>query len=93
MTGSHPDLPQRIRIPPPQSSQGEMNHGDGSWPLYAMYSNIAQEEDSKVAQHNQQAADGILIFVSPHITSLLLHTSLGRHSLVYSPPLLPHCLR
>ena len=65
ITGGHPHPPQRIQISQPRPSQEEMNHSDGSWPLYAMYSKIAQEEDRKVAEHNQQAADGILIFVSP----------------------------
>jgi len=80
-------------MPLPQPSEGEMNHGDGSWPLYAMYSKVAQEEDRTVAEHNQQAADGILIFVSLRVTSMLLRTSLGRHSLVSSLPRSPHCLR
>ena len=32
-----------------------------------MYSKIAEEEDNKVAERWQKDADGLLIFVSPHV--------------------------
>jgi hypothetical protein len=32
-----------------------------------MYSKMAEEEDNKMADHWQKDADGILIFVSPHV--------------------------
>ena len=34
-----------------------------------MYVKMSQEEDNKMADRWQKDADGILIFVSPHITS------------------------
>jgi hypothetical protein len=33
-----------------------------------MYCKIAEEEDNKMIERYQKEADGILIFVSPHVT-------------------------
>ena len=66
---------------------------DRSWPLYAMYSKVTQEEDNKMAEHFQKALDGLLVFVSPHFTPPYLHTSIENHRVAYSWPLSLHCLR
>ena len=82
---------------PPQSPQGNINHGDinygdSSWPLYAIYSKIVQEEDNKIAENHQKSADGILIFVSPRVAHPFLCTSI-KYRPVYSLPPLPRCLQ
>jgi len=41
------------------------NVGDGSGPLFTMYSNIAEEEDNKMVERWQKDAEGIIIFVRP----------------------------
>jgi hypothetical protein len=82
----HPSLPPVIGTGQSQSTPDELphpsttdtNHGDSSWPLYAMYSKIVQEEDNKIAKLHQKSADGILIFVSPRVTPLFLRTSIGK---------------
>jgi len=71
-TGGHPDQPQSTRDPSLLSSQGGNDDRDSSWPLYTMYSKIAQEEDNNDAERRQKDTDGILVFVSPHVSSLLL---------------------
>lgn len=38
---------------------------DGSWPLFSLYSTIAEEEDNKLAKRWQKDADEILIYVRP----------------------------
>jgi hypothetical protein len=43
--------------------QDESNFGDSSWPFFAMYSNISDEEDNKLAERWQKDAEGIIIFV------------------------------
>ena len=58
-----------------------------------MYSKAAEEEDNKMAESWQKDADGILIFVSPHVcirTSLCLRPEYYRP--VYSLPLSLHSL-
>jgi hypothetical protein len=40
---------------------------DSSGLLFSMYSRIVEAEDNKMTEHWQKDADGILIFVSPHI--------------------------
>jgi hypothetical protein len=77
---------------PPDAPQGNINYGNNSWPLYAMYSKIVQEEDKKIAEYHQKSADGILVFVSPRIARPFLRTSI-KHRLVYSLPLSRYCLR
>ncbi|SRR5260221_511408 len=92
----HPDQSQPIQFPqspPLQPYQGEINHGDRSSPLYAMYSKVTQEEDNKMADRFQKAADGLLVFVSPHFTAPFLHTSIGNRRVVYSLPLSLHYLQ
>ena len=46
-----------------QPSQGGSNSGDGSGPLFTMYSKIAEEEDDKMVERWQKDAEGIIIFV------------------------------
>ena len=48
-------------------SQAGFNFGDGSEPLFSIYSNTAEKEDNKMAERWQRDAQGILIFVSPHV--------------------------
>jgi hypothetical protein len=68
-TGGHPQSTHNPSLPP---SQGGNNDRDSSRPLCALYSGNAQKEDKNDAEHRQQAADGVLVFVSPHVTSPLL---------------------
>jgi len=62
----HRRQPEVAQAQLPQPCQGEPHFCDSSWPLYSMYSKIAQEEDDKIAERCQRNADGMLIFVSPH---------------------------
>ena len=93
VVGGHPNQSQPIQISPLESYQREINYGDRSWPLYAMYSRVTQEDDNKMAERYQKAADGVLVFVSPHFNTGFLHTSIGNHRAVYFLPLSPHCLQ
>jgi hypothetical protein len=54
-----------------QPSQDQSNFSDGSGPLFNMYVERAEKEDKEQADRWQKDADGILIFVSLHIS---LHT-------------------
>ena len=81
----HPDQSQLIQLPPLPPQQ--------SWPLYAMYSKVTQEEDNKMAERFQKAADGLLVFVSSHFTPQFLYTSIGTHRVAYSLLLSLHCLQ
>jgi hypothetical protein len=47
--------------------QAGSNLGDGSEPLFSIYSNTAEKEDNKMAERWQRDAQGILIFVSLHV--------------------------
>src|SRR6267154_3369649 len=47
-----------------QPSQGESNFGDGSGPLFSMYSKAAEDEDNKMVERWQKDAEGLIIFVS-----------------------------
>ena len=49
-----------------QPSQAESNFGDGSGPLFTIYSKIAEKDDNKRVERWQRDALGILIFVSHH---------------------------
>jgi hypothetical protein len=71
-TGVYPAQPRSTRDPSLLESQGRNDDRDSSWPLYAMYSKIAREEDDNEAEHHQQSVDGMLVFVSPQATSPLL---------------------
>jgi hypothetical protein len=64
---------------PNQPLQVESNFGDSSGPLFSIYSKAAEEEDNKMVERWQKDADGILIFVSPHIVIYILYlfTSTG----------------
>lgn len=90
-TSGHPDRPHSTRHPS-LSSHGGNNYRDSSWPLYAMYSKITQEEDNNDAEHSQRDVDGLLVFVSPHVTSTSLQPQLKNRP-VYSPPPSRHCLQ
>lgn len=46
-------------------AQSEPSFDDSSWPLFMMYSKIAEEEDNKIAQRWQKDTEGIIIFVRP----------------------------
>ena len=59
-----PDSPVLTSIQP---FQGEFNFGDSSGPLFSIYSRAAEEEDNRMVMRWQRDADGILIFVSPHV--------------------------
>jgi hypothetical protein len=71
-TGRNPSQPRPTRDPSLLSSKGGIDDRDSSWPLYALYSKIAQGEDNNDAERRQKDADGILVFVSPRVTSPLL---------------------
>jgi len=61
-------IPLKSHIPMPggHPSRGEPDFGDSSWPLFTMYSKIA-EEDNKRAQLWHKDAEGIIVFVCPSI--------------------------
>ena len=59
-----PDNPVLTSIQP---FQGESSFGDSSGPLFSIYSRAAEEEDNRMDMRWQRDADGILIFVSPHV--------------------------
>jgi len=63
-------IPLKSHIPMPGGhlSRSEPNFGDSSWPLFTMYSKIAEEEDNKGAQLWQKDAQGIVVFVCPSIS-------------------------
>jgi len=54
----------------PLPSKKKANFGDSSGPLFSLYSDIADEEDQKMADRWQQDAKDILIFVSSHVAIL-----------------------
>jgi hypothetical protein len=64
MIGGHPELTQSALNQPSQPPQGESNFGDGSGPLFSIYSKIAEEEDNRMIDRWQKDADGTLVFVS-----------------------------
>ncbi len=61
--GDHHYPPQPL---PAQAAQEAPNFVDGSGPIFSMYSEMAEEEDKKMAEGWKADADGILIFVSCH---------------------------
>src|SRR5216684_7096536 len=61
-----------------QPSQAESNLGDGSGPLFSIYSKIAEKDDNKRAERWQRDAQGILIFVSRHVTFVQPRVSTGK---------------
>jgi len=46
---------------------GESEFRDGSVALWALHSEVIVEEDNRMAEGWHKDADGILIFVSPHV--------------------------
>jgi hypothetical protein len=73
---------------PTQPPSQDSNFGDSSGQIFSMYSKAAEEEDNNMAESWQKDADGILIFVSPHVgvrISLCLRQEYYRP--VYSLPL------
>jgi len=68
----HRDQPQSALAQKQPSSSGQLSPGelgccDSSWPLFSMYSKLAEEEDSKLTERYQKGTDGILIFVSTRL--------------------------
>ena len=61
--GSHQHPPHSAQA---QARQGVSNFADGSGLIFAMYSDMATEEDKKMAESWKADADGILIFVRLH---------------------------
>lgn len=43
-------------------SKRELDYGDSSWPLYSMYSKIAQQDDNKLADRCQKDTNGTMVF-------------------------------
>jgi hypothetical protein len=54
---------------PNRPFKGENNLGDSSGFLFALYSKLTQEEDTKMAERWQKDAEGIIIFVRYEVTS------------------------
>ena len=46
------------------SEELEPEFRDSAWPLYSIYSNIAEDEINKMIERCQRNTDGTLIFVS-----------------------------
>jgi hypothetical protein len=64
----------------PSPSDSEASTGslvDRSGPLFSIYSEIASEEDKKMAERWQKDADGTLIFVSLRPNSVQTHAFIG----------------
>jgi hypothetical protein len=64
-TGSTPNKPS-------QPSGGASSFGDSSGSLFSIYSKAAEEEDNKMVERWQKDADGILIFVSSLVNTIIL---------------------
>jgi len=60
---------------PPEAFTGGL--GDRSGPLFSIYSEMASEEDKKLAERWQKDADGTLIFVSLRPDSVQTHALIG----------------
>ena len=75
MLDVHPSRSQPISplSQQPESPLIEVDKRDGSLPLYAMFAKINQEMDDKHVDSIQQHIDGLLVFVSPRVTSHQLH--------------------
>jgi hypothetical protein len=70
------------RVPPDQHEtlQGGWGFTDPSGPLFSMYLDRAEEKDKKMTDRWKADADGILIFVSSHISCLF-----SRQLRIYRP--------
>lgn len=53
---------QSLDSKPPQSPLSSTLASDSSWPLFSIYSEIAEKEDNKLTERYQKMADGVLIF-------------------------------
>jgi hypothetical protein len=49
-------------------SSQESEFRESAWPLYSIYSNIADDEINKMVERCQRNTNGILIFVSSHVS-------------------------
>ncbi|KAN0126388.1 hypothetical protein V8E52_000028 [Russula decolorans] len=45
-----------------QPSKSERDYGDSSWPLYSMYSKIAQQDDNRLVDRCQRDTNGTMVF-------------------------------
>ena len=73
------------------TSDGEFTLlSDSSQPLFSMYSEMAEEEDNRMATLWQKDADGIRVFVSPFIPIHLRTSTKPIYRLDYSLLLLRH---
>jgi hypothetical protein len=70
-----------LNQPEPEALQGGWGFTDPSGPLFSMYLDRAEDKDKKTADRWKADADGILIFVSGHI-SCLFSRQLGIYRLV-----------
>jgi hypothetical protein len=57
------DSPNDQHLSVPIQSPQREKAGDSSGPLFTIYSNIAEDEDKKMAESWKKDADGIIIFV------------------------------
>ena len=78
---------------PPQPAQhegeheGESNFVDGSDHFFTMYTEMAGEEDNKMAERWQADAEGILVFVRPDpCSSHSFHRLTDRRLVYFLPP-------
>ena len=62
----------RVPLDQPETLQAGCGFTDPSGPLFSMYLDWAEGQDKKMADRWKADADGILIFVSGHISSLFL---------------------
>jgi hypothetical protein len=51
-------------------SKRERDYGDSSWPLYSIYSKIAQQDDNRLVDRCQKDTNGTMVFVSPRVNLL-----------------------
>ena len=52
----------------PSASSKESEFRDSAWPLYSIFSNIAEGEINRMVERCQRDTDGTLIFVSSHLS-------------------------
>ena len=73
---------------PSQPSGGASSFGDSSGSLFSIYSKAADEEDNKMVERWQKDADGILLFVRPHVCIHIYIFNINReyYRPVYSLP-------
>ena len=84
------NCPRRIGVRPypplsalTQETQGGHNFIDGSGPIFSMYSEMASEEDTKMAESWKADADRVFLFVSVFLPYRTSHPFKG-HRPVYS---------